>query len=188
MEVIEEFLNGAKLLKPRIFKDARGYFFESYNQNTFSELGINARFVQDNESYSARGVLRGLHFQKGANCQAKLVRVLEGLIEDVIVDLRLGSPSFGRFKKITLNGEEGLTLFVPRGFAHGFLVLSDGAKVFYKCDNFYNPSYEGGIRFDDPSLNIDWSLEGLNLSLSDKDSALASFEDYRKEPIFEYGK
>ncbi len=188
MEVIEEFLNGAKLLKPRIFKDARGYFFESYNQNTFSELGINARFVQDNESYSARGVLRGLHFQKGEYCQAKLLRVLEGLIEDVIVDLRLGSPSFGRFKKITLNGEEGLTLFVPRGFAHGFLVLSDGAKVFYKCDNFYNPLSEGGIRFDDPALNIDWDLRGISPMLSDKDLALSSFDEYNKNPVFKYEK
>ena len=188
MEIMEEFLNGAKLLRPRIFKDARGCFFESYNQKTFSELGINARFVQDNESYSARGVLRGLHFQKGEHCQAKLLRVLEGLIEDVIVDLRLGSPSFGRFKKITLNGEDGLTLFVPRGFAHGFLVLRDGAKVFYKCDNFYNPASEGGIRFDDPSLNIDWSLSGIEPYVSDKDSALNSFEDYKKNPIFSYGK
>lgn len=188
MEIIEEFLNGAKLLKPRILKDARGYFFESYNQKTLSELGINARFVQDNESYSARGVLRGLHFQHGKYRQAKLVRALEGLIEDVIVDLRLGSPTFGRFAKITLNGEEGLTLFVPGGFAHGFLVLSDGARVFYKCDNFYNPSYEGGIRFDDSSLNIDWSLTGPEPSLSAKDAALGGFEEYKKNPVFKYEK
>ncbi len=188
MEIIGEFLNGAKLLKPRIFKDARGCFFESYNQKAFSELGINARFVQENESYSSRGVLRGLHFQKGEYCQAKLLRVLEGLIEDVIVDLRLGSPSFGRFKKITLNGEEGLTLFVPRGFAHGFLVLSDGAKVFYKCDNFYNQLSEGGIRFDDPALNIDWDLRGISPMLSDKDLALSSFDEYNKNPVFKYEK
>lgn len=186
MEIAEEFLNGAKLLKPKVFEDGRGCFFESYNKKTFAALGINADFVQDNESFSASGVLRGLHFQKPPHAQAKLIRVLEGEVEDVILDLRFGGETFGRYKKIVLSAQSMNMLFVPRGFAHGFHVLSSSARLAYKCDNFYEPSSECGFRFDDPALNIDWSLGGEAPKLSPKDLGWGPFREYIKNPLFKY--
>lgn len=186
MEIAAEFLNGAKLLKPAVFKDARGCFFESYNKKTFAALGINADFVQDNESVSSRGVLRGLHFQKPPYAQAKLIRVVEGEIEDVILDLRFGGPSFGRYKKVILSAQNGNILFVPRGFAHGFHVLSQSAKLVYKCDNFYEPSSECGFRFDDSSLNPPWSFGESRPVVSEKDLNWGAFAEYAKNPLFIY--
>ena len=186
MEVVSSFLNGAKLLKPQIFEDNRGYFFESYNQQIFESLGIKTIFVQDNESFSKQGVLRGLHFQKPPFAQTKLIYVLEGEIEDFIVDLRLGSPSFAQYKKIILSAENNLRLFVPKGFAHGFFVRKGIVRVAYKCDNFYNPACESGIKFDDKTLNIAWDFDGIKPVLSAKDLALPSFEEYQNNPVFKY--
>lgn len=186
MEIVSSFLNGARLIKPAVFKDERGYFFESYNKNSFAKLGINCVFVQDNESLSSKGVLRGLHFQKTPHAQAKFIRVLEGDIEDIIVDLRLGSPSFGKWHKVRLNAEDNLGLFIPKGFAHGFLVLSDSARISYKCDNFYNKAAESGIKFDDELLKINWGLNGIKPILSAKDRLLPSFKQYQAESVFKY--
>lgn len=186
MEVISSFLNGAKLLKPQIYEDNRGYFFESYNQKTFESLGIKTVFVQDNESFSEQGVLRGLHFQKSPFAQAKLLWVCEGEIEDFIVDLRAGSPSFAQYKKIILSAENKLRLFVPVGFAHGFFVRKGPARLNYKCGNFYNPSCESGIRYDDKTLNIAWDFGNIKPVLSAKDLALPSFEEYQKNAVFKY--
>lgn len=186
MEIAEEFLNGAKLLKPKVFEDGRGCFLESYNKKTFAALGISADFVQDNESFSARGVLRGLHFQKPPYTQAKLIRVLEGEVEDVILDLRFGGATFGRYKKIILSARNRNILFVPRGFAHGFHVLSLSARLAYKCDNFYEPSSECGFRFDDSALNISWSLDAIRPVVSDKDLKWGPFGEYIKNPLFKY--
>ncbi len=187
MEILSTFLNGALLIKPRIFKDERGYFFESYNQNSFASLGINCVFVQDNESFSTKGVLRGLHFQKPPYAQAKFIRVLEGEIEDIIVDLRQGSPSFGQWHKVHLKAEDNIGFFIPQGFAHGFLVLSPIARISYKCDNLYNKESEGGIKFDDEQLKIKWDFpKGVTPILSPKDTLLPSFEQYKAEPAFKY--
>lgn len=186
MEIAEEFLSGAKLLKPQIFEDGRGCFFESYNKKTFAALGINADFVQDNESFSARGVLRGMHFQKPPHAQAKLIRVLEGEVEDIILDLRFGGATFGQYKKVILSSENKNILFVPRGFAHGFHVLSASARLAYKCDNFYEPSSECGFRFDDKALNLPWSFGEACPIVSGKDLKWGSFSEYIKNPLFKY--
>ena len=146
------------ILHPRIFKDARGYFFESFNERDFSEHVTPVHFVQDNESKSCYGVVRGLHFQKGSAAQAKLVRVIEGKVLDIAVDLRNGSPTFGKWVGVELSGENAAQLFIPRGFAHGFSVLSKEAVFQYKCDNFYNPAAEGAIAWNDPDLGIDWKI------------------------------
>lgn len=160
---------GVVVATPRVFEDGRGYFMETWREELLNEaLGYPVRFVQDNESRSVRGVLRGLHYQRGAASQAKLVRVLQGEVYDVAVDLRVGSPTFGRYVGVRLSGENHRQLFVPRGFAHGFQVLSDVAVFAYKVDNRYAPETEASIRYDDPDLAIDWPLkEGL--ILSDKD-------------------
>ena len=173
---MSQFINtpieGLKIFEPRIFGDHRGYFYESYNQEVFKTRGISCNFVQDNQSKSSRGVLRGLHYQRGEFAQAKLVRVLEGEVLDVAVDLRDGSPTFGQHYSILLSGTNQKQFFVPRGFAHGFVVLSETAIFFYKCDNFYNKASEGGIRFDDSQLNIDWKISKSEIQLSEKDSVL----------------
>lgn len=162
-------IEGLKVVKPKVFKDERGYFFESYNFNSFSKFGIHSEFVQDNQSFSRCGVLRGLHFQKGEHAQSKLVRVLDGEILDVVVDIRPDSKTYLQTYSIRLSAENKQQLFVPKGFAHGFVVLSDTAVVMYKCDNFYHPESEGGLMYDDPKLNIDWIIEKENLIVNQKD-------------------
>ena len=169
----ETILKGCFILEPKVFNDSRGYFFESFNQNTFNNL-INQQvnFVQDNESFSSKGVLRGLHYQKGDFAQAKLVRVIQGEVLDVAVDLRKESATYGQHVSVNLSGENKKQLFVPRGFAHGFVVLSDTVLFSYKCDNFYNKSAEAGLLYSDPTLNIDWKLPNKTLIISDKDMVL----------------
>lgn len=160
------------LIEPKVFGDHRGYFLESYNQKLFQELGITNTFVQDNESSSGYGTLRGLHFQKGEFAQAKLVRVVSGKVLDVVVDIRPGSSTYGKSYSVELSDENKKMLMIPRGFAHGFIVLSEMAIFQYKCDNFYSPQNEGGIRFDDPELAINWLVPIEKIILSDKDSKL----------------
>ncbi len=170
MKIEATALEGCFIIHDTVFEDSRGYFFESFNRNTFHTLtGIDANFVQDNQSASTRGVLRGLHFQTGEFAQAKLVRVLEGAVLDVAVDIRKDSPTFGQHVAIELSATSHTQFYIPRGFAHGFLVLSERAVFFYKCDNFYNRQYEGGIMYNDPALNIDWKMADEDLILSDKD-------------------
>lgn len=173
MRVEETGLKGCFVLEPKVFSDSRGSFFESFNQSVFEELtGRSGRFVQDNQSTSVYGVIRGLHFQQGEHAQAKLVRVLEGSVLDVAVDLRPESATYGQWFSITLSAENHLQLYIPRGFAHGFSVLSPTAVFAYKCDNGYHKASEGGIRYDDPVLNIDWKIPAEHVSLSDKDLLL----------------
>ena len=173
MKVTETKLKGCFIIEPKIFKDSRGYFFESFNQHRFNELiGKNIDFVQDNESFSSKGVLRGLHFQTGEYAQAKLVRVIKGMVLDVVVDLRKDSPTFSKHFSIELSEDNKKQLFVPRGFAHGFIVLSETAVFSYKCDNFYNSASEQGLRYDDPSLGINWRLPTKEFIVSEKDLVL----------------
>jgi dTDP-4-dehydrorhamnose 3,5-epimerase len=181
MNCIPTSLAGCFIIEPKIFHDDRGYFMESFNEKTFSEkTGIQVHFVQDNQSYSSRGVLRGLHYQTGAHAQAKLVRVLSGEVLDVAVDIRPDSPTYGQYVSVVLTAENQRQLFVPRGFAHGFLVLSETATFFYKCDNFYNKESEDGIAFDDPVIGIDWILPKQDLILSEKDKTQPSLANARK--------
>jgi len=170
---------GLIIFEPRIFPDERGYFFESYNQRTWAEAGLQANFVQDNQARSTRGVLRGLHYQVGEMAQAKLVRVLEGEVLDVVVDIREDSPTYGQWYSVRLSAENKRQLFVPRGFAHGYVVLSETAEFFYKCDNFYSKAHEGGIRFDDPALAIDWEIDLSEVIVADKDLALPFLGKHR---------
>ena len=163
---------GLLVFEPAVFHDDRGYFFESYNQKVWAEAGVPATFVQDNQARSTRGVLRGLHYQTGEMAQAKLVRVIEGEVLDVAVDLREDSPTLGQWYGIRLSAENKRQLFVPRGFAHGYLVLTDTAEFAYKCDNFYSKTHEGGIRFDDPEVGIDWAFDLEKVLVSEKDLAL----------------
>jgi dTDP-4-dehydrorhamnose 3,5-epimerase len=177
MKVQETKLKGCFIIEPTIFKDSRGYFFESYNEIKFKELtGQNGHFVQDNQSASTYGVIRGLHFQRGEFAQAKLVRVLEGEVLDVAVDLREESDTYGQWVSVELSAENNKQIYVPRGFAHGFSVLSESAVFVYKCDNIYDKASEGGIRYDDPTLNIDWIIPSGKKVLSEKDEALPFFE------------
>ncbi|RKE98825.1 dTDP-4-dehydrorhamnose 3,5-epimerase [Ichthyenterobacterium magnum] len=178
MKIKETKLKGCFILEPNIFEDARGYFFETFNQNNFSKLtGINTNFVQDNESFSSKGVLRGLHYQTGKFAQAKLVRVIKGKVLDVAVDIRKNSPTFGEYISVELSEKNKTQLFVPRGFAHGFVVLENNTIFSYKCDNFYNKSSEGGILYNDPSLNINWGLSQNEVLVSDKDKILPLLKD-----------
>ena len=156
------------VIEPKVFGDERGYFYEAYNKNTFHELGLDYDFVQDNQSFSRKGVLRGLHFQKQFP-QAKLVRVIDGEVFDVAVDLRKDSPTFGKWYGVTLSGENKKMFMIPRGFAHGFLVLSETAVFSYKCDDFYHPNDEGGIIYNDPDIGIEWPKVDCELVLSEKD-------------------
>ncbi len=169
MKVIPTAIEGVVILEPEVFGDARGYFFESYSAARFDAAVHPVRFVQDNESRSQRGVVRGLHFQRGAYAQSKLVRVVEGRVLDVAVDIRRGSPTFGRHVAVELSAENRLQLFIPRGFAHGFAVLSPTALFQYKCDNPYAPEAEAGVAWDDPDLGIDWQIPADEAILSDKD-------------------
>ena len=181
MNFIHTKLEGCFVIEPKIFNDERGYFLESYNENTFQNgVGKRVHFVQDNQSFSTKGVLRGLHHQTEEHAQAKLVRVLQGEVLDVVVDIRPKSTTYGEHITILLSSENQKQFFIPRGFAHGFLVLSDTATFFYKCDNFYNKESEGGIIYNDMSLNIDWKLPEQNLIISDKDMILPPLEKAKK--------
>lgn len=176
MKVTETKLKGCFIIEPAVFKDTRGYFFESFNQPKFEQLtGQQGAFVQDNQSASTYGVIRGLHFQRGEHAQAKLVRVLEGRVLDVAVDIRESSDTYGQWVAVELTAENNLQLYVPRGFAHGFSVLSETAVFAYKCDNNYNKESEGGICYDDPTLNIDWGVPVSERKLSEKDIVLPLF-------------
>jgi dTDP-4-dehydrorhamnose 3,5-epimerase len=177
MPFIETGLPGLKIFEPKVFADSRGYFFEVFNEQLFHDAGINVKFVQDNESKSQRGVLRGLHYQLNPAAQAKLVRVVEGEVLDVVVDIRKGSPTFGKSYSLLLSGENKKQLFIPRGFAHGFSVLSESVIFQYKCDNFYSKESEGGILYNDPALNIDWQIDLSAAVVSDKDKTLPLFKD-----------
>ena len=169
MPFTETGIPGLWVFEPKVFEDSRGHFFESYNTQTFLQQGINIKFVQDNQSKSSYGVIRGLHFQNPPHAQCKLVRALTGKILDVAVDIRTGSPTFGKVFSVELSAENKKQLFIPGGFAHGFSVLSETAEVLYKCDNYYNKESEGGILYNDPSLNIDWQIPADKAIVSDKD-------------------
>ncbi|WP_158975129.1 dTDP-4-dehydrorhamnose 3,5-epimerase [Cellulophaga sp. L1A9] len=178
MQVKETYLKGCFVLDPKVFEDDRGYFFESFNENQFTELtGNKAHFVQDNQSYSTKGVIRAIHYQIGHHAQAKLVRVIKGRVLDVAVDLREGSPTFGEHFAIELSEENKKQLFIPRGFGHGFSVLSETAEFFYKCDNFYNKESEGGIIYNDPTLQIDWKVSVNHINVSKKDLELPTLQN-----------
>ena len=180
MPFIETALAGVKIFEPQLWPDERGYFYESYNQNVFRAAGINDSFVQDNQSRSTYGVLRGLHYQVGEFAQSKLVRVIEGEVLDVVVDIRDGSPSFGKWTSVVLSADNKKQLYIPRGFAHGYIVLSKTAEFFYKCDNFYSKAHEGSIAYNDASLNIDWQVEPDKIILSEKDKLHPRFGEHRK--------
>jgi dTDP-4-dehydrorhamnose 3,5-epimerase len=177
MNIIKTEIEGLTIIEPRIFKDARGYFFESFSQREFEEKVCRTTFVQDNESYSRYGVVRGLHFQQEPFSQAKLVRVVKGAVLDVAVDIRKDSPTYGKHATIELTEENHRMLFIPRGFAHGFAVLSDEVIFQYKCDNYYAPQSERGIAWNDPDLNIDWRIPADQIILSDKDTKYPWFKD-----------
>jgi dTDP-4-dehydrorhamnose 3,5-epimerase len=181
MNFIPTHLSGCFVLEPKVFKDERGYFMESFNEKTFEAgVGQKVHFVQDNQSYSSRGVLRGLHYQTNEHAQAKLVRVLQGEVLDVAVDIRPESVTYGQSFSILLSAENQKQLFIPRGFAHGFLVTSQTAIFFYKCDNFYNKDSEGGLIYNDDSLNINWNFPEKELIISEKDSILPRLKNAKK--------
>lgn len=184
MKVITTDIEGVVILQPDVFGDNRGYFLESWSQPRFDEAVRPIRFVQDNESKSRYGVLRGLHYQKGKYAQSKLVRVVKGRVLDVAVDIRRGSPTFGRYVAVELSEENHLQLFIPRGFAHGFSVLSEEAVFQYKCDNLYAPDKEGAIAWDDPTIDIDWRLPAEDIVLSAKDAAHPTLTD--ATDLFDY--
>lgn len=181
MNFIPTKLEGCYIIEPKIIKDDRGYFMESFNENTFQKgIGKEIHFVQDNQSFSSKGVLRGLHYQTGIHAQAKLVRVLSGEVLDVAVDIRPNSKTFGQHVSVMLSAENQNQFFVPRGFAHGFLVISETATFFYKCDNFYNKESEGGIIYNDAMLNIDWNFPEDELLISEKDKVQSTLEKAKK--------
>lgn len=184
MKVIKTAIEDVVIIEPDVFGDSRGYFFESYSQKKFDEQVRPVRFVQDNESKSKYGVLRGLHFQKGKDAQSKLVRVVKGRVLDVAVDIRKGSPTFGKYVAVELTEDNHRQLFVPRGFAHGFSVLSDEVIFQYKCDNLYAPESEGAIAWNDPDIGIDWQLPAEDVLLSAKDSAHPMLKD--ATDLFDY--
>ena len=177
MELIKTDFEGLLAIKPRIFEDSRGYFYESYNQQIYKEAGIRFNFVQDNQSESLKNVIRGLHYQLAPHAQTKLVRVLQGTIYDVVVDLRMGSPTFGKWYGIELSGKNKIQLLVPQGFAHGFSTLSDKALVMYKTDDYYCRETERGIVFNDPILNINWQTRSSDVVVSERDTRLSSFKE-----------
>jgi dTDP-4-dehydrorhamnose 3,5-epimerase len=179
MPFISTHIPDLLIFEPRVWPDERGYFFESYNRKTWEEAGLQVDFVQDNQARSTRGVLRGLHYQTGEMAQAKLVRAVEGEVLDVAVDLRPGSETYGKWYGIVLSAENKRQLFVPRGFAHGYVVLSETAEFAYKCDNYYSKAHEGGLRYDDPSLNIDWGFDLAQVLVSEKDLALPFFGEHK---------
>ncbi len=176
MEIVKTKIPDLLIIKPNVFKDNRGYFFESYNKQTFLHNGIDQNFVQDNESKSAKGVLRGLHFQKPPFAQGKLVRVMHGAVLDVAVDLRKGSPTYGEWVSVELTADNKWMYWIPPGFAHGFVTLEDNTVFFYKCTNVYNKESEDSILWNDPDLNIDWKVD--NPTLSEKDKSCPLFKDF----------
>ena len=184
MKVIKTAIEDVVIIEPDVFGDSRGYFFESYSQKKFDEQVRPVRFVQDNESKSKYGVLRGLHFQKGKDAQSKLVRVVKGRVLDVAVDIRKGSPTFGKYVAVELTEDNHRQLFVPRGFAHGFSVLSEEVIFQYKCDNLYAPESEGAVAWNDPNIGIDWQLPAEDVLLSAKDSAHPMLKD--ATDLFDY--
>ncbi len=181
MEVLDTPIEGLKVIIPQVFKDQRGYFVETYNEKRYSEAGIDARFVQDNQSCSSYGVVRGLHFQRPPYSQAKLVCCTQGKVLDVAVDLRRSSKTYGQWFAVELSGENHRQFFIPRGFAHGFSVLSETATFTYKCDNLYHPESEGGLLLSDPDLNIDWRVPQEKRILSEKDTHHPLFRDFVSE-------
>lgn len=185
MDIIQTKIKDVVILQPRIFGDERGYFFESFSQREFEKEVCRTVFVQDNESKSCYGVLRGLHFQKPPYAQSKLVRVVKGKVLDVAVDIRVGSPTFGRHVAVELGEDTKRQLFIPRGFAHGFAVLSEEAVFQYKCDNYYAPESEGALAWDDPDLGIDWCLPVERVILSEKDKRHPRLKDC--DCLFDYG-
>lgn len=172
MKITKTAIDGVVIIEPQVFEDARGYFFESWNKAKMAEAGLDYDFIQDNQSKSCFGTIRGVHFQRGEYSQAKLVRVLQGTVLDVAVDLRQDSPTFGQHVAVELSAENNRQLMIPRGFGHGFSVLTPTAVFAYKCDNIYNKSAEAGIRYDDPALGIDWKVKPEEAVLSDKDKIL----------------
>ena len=183
MNIIETSIPGVKIIEPQVFGDARGWFVEQYNAERYKAAGIDADFVQDNESFSSKGVVRGLHWQAAPHTQAKLVRVIRGAVWDVAVDIRKGSPTFGQHVAVTLTAENRRQFFIPRGFAHGFIVLENDTLFSYKCDRVYCPSADRGMLFSDPALGIEWPDLGMALNLSEKDRKHPLFRDI--EPWFE---
>lgn len=181
MKIIETGFDGLYEIEPNVFGDQRGYFFESYRRELYHELGIQEDFVQDNESFSVKGTLRGLHYQKGAFAQAKLVRVIKGKVLDVALDIRKDSPTYGQHHTVLLEADRHNLFLVPAGFAHGFVALEDSI-FFYKCSKYYHKESEGGILWNDPALNIDWGIE--NPIVSKKDEVLPNFAAYKEEPTF----
>lgn len=186
MEIINTDIEGVLIIKPRIFTDARGYLFESYSKKVFDEAVRTVGFVQDNESSSSYGVIRGLHFQRPPFCQSKLVRCVRGKVLDVAVDIRKGSPTYGQHVAVELSEDNKLQIFIPRGFAHGFAVLSETAVFQYKCDNYYAPQAEGGISILDSSLGIDWRIDPEKAILSEKDTRHPLFADF--DSPFDFNK
>lgn len=179
MKITETFLKDCFIIKPKVFKDSRGEFFEAFNQKLFQEkTGLDVNFVQDNQSISLKGVVRGLHIQKGEHAQAKLVRVIQGRVLDVVVDVREKSDTFGKAFSIELSSENQLQLFIPKGFLHGFSVLEDNTILTYKCDNYYNMESEDGVIYNDAILNIDWKIEEEKLIISEKDKKLREFHKF----------
>jgi len=181
MKIISTEFRGLYVLEPTVFEDHRGYFMESYNHKLLQKNSIDYQFVQDNQSKSTYGVLRGLHFQNPPHAQTKLIRAISGTILDVVVDIRKSSPTYGKHFSIVLSAENRKQLLVPKGFAHGFSVLSETAEILYKCDAFYNKASEGGLRFDDPSFNIDWKVPHANVLLSEKDKVYNSFATFKSD-------
>ncbi|PWB21706.1 dTDP-4-dehydrorhamnose 3,5-epimerase [Flavobacterium sp. HTF] len=177
MNIVKTFIKDLIIVEPTVFGDERGYFFESYSKTKFLDLGIDIDFVQDNQSFSKKGTLRGLHYQNPPFAQTKLIRVLDGEIIDIAVDLRKKSPTYGKVFTILLSAENKKQLLVPQGFAHGFSVITETASIMYKCDQFYNKASEGGIKYDDPSLNIDWGMDLEKAIVSEKDQILPFIED-----------
>ncbi len=186
MEIIKTKIPDLLIIKPKVFEDERGYFFESFNEKVFQEKGIDLDFVQDNESKSGYGVIRGLHYQLAPYSQTKLVRVIEGKVFDVAVDLRQNSPTYGQWSGIELSAENKIQFLIPKGFAHGFSVLSKSATFIYKCDNLYNPEAERGISYNDPSLNINWRIQAGKEIISAKDKIFPTFKEAEKK--FKYSK
>ena len=186
MEIIKTDLDGVVVLGPKVFGDNRGYFMESYSERDFNSAVREVKFVQDNESLSSYGVVRGLHFQKSPYAQSKLVRVVKGKVLDVVVDIRKGSPTFGKHVSVELSADNHLQVFIPRGFAHGFAVLSEEAVLQYKCDNFYSPDHEGAIAWNDPQLGIDWQIPVDKVILSAKDQNSPALENV--EGLFDYNE
>ena len=186
MKIIASEIPDVKIIEPQVFGDSRGYFFESYRYENFAKEIGPVRFVQDSESFSTFGVLRGLHFQKPPMSQGKLVRVIKGEVLDVAVDIRCGSPWYGKYVARKLNSENKKQMWIPPGFAHGYIVLSAEAIFSYKCDNYYSPAHESGIRYDDPFLKIDWLLDKSQIKLSEKDSKHGFFEKALAAKYFQF--